>query len=116
MHIGSILFYFRWDHWASSGYFENRISLKPVLGSEYSLANYIAVCEEAYKNIVYDFSYFAYHFLSKGNLLDFDFYWSNSRGITEKQSLREMVALSEKPTPPREFASLLKSDFRTNAK
>ena len=37
---------FLWDHGILSSYFENRISLKPVLGSAYSFSNFIAAYEE----------------------------------------------------------------------
>ena len=31
--IVQVIFYFLWDHWVHSGYFENRIPLKPALGA-----------------------------------------------------------------------------------
>ena len=30
--IVQVIFYFLWDHWTHSGYFENRIPVKPALG------------------------------------------------------------------------------------
>ena len=32
-HSADHIFYFFWNHWAYSGYFEKRIRLKPVLGA-----------------------------------------------------------------------------------
>ena len=50
-----VLFYFLWDHWAHPGYFENRIPLKPALGSVCSLSNYSVSYEETQSNRVSDF-------------------------------------------------------------
>ena len=44
-HSADYIFYFLWDHWAHSGYFENRILLKPLLGGICSTTNYIAAYE-----------------------------------------------------------------------
>ena len=39
------IFYFLWDHCTHSGYFENRTTLKTVLGGLRRFANYIAAYE-----------------------------------------------------------------------
>ena len=48
-HSAGYIFSF-WDHWAHPGYFENRISLKPALGSICSLANYSLAYDETKSN------------------------------------------------------------------
>ena len=62
-----VKFYFLWDHWALTGYFENRIPVKPALGGVCSLANYSVAYEETQSNRVSDFSWFCVFFVSKGN-------------------------------------------------
>ena len=69
----SVIFCFLWDHWAHHGYFENRIPLKPVLGSVCSLANYSVAYEETQSNRVSDFRDFVYSLFPKAILLNFNF-------------------------------------------
>ena len=53
--IEQVIFYFLWDYWDHSGYFENQIPLKPALGGVSSLANYSVAYEETQSNQVSEF-------------------------------------------------------------
>ena len=45
-HSSGYIFYFLWDHRAHSGYYENRIPLKPMVRSVWSLVNHIVARKE----------------------------------------------------------------------
>ena len=62
---------FLWDHWAHSGYFENKIPLKPALGGVCSLANYKVAHEETQSNRVSDFRDFVCSLFPKAIVFDF---------------------------------------------
>ena len=65
--IVQVIFSLLWDHWAHPGYFENQISLKPVLAGICSLANYSVAYEETQSNRVYDFRDFVCSLFPKAN-------------------------------------------------